>query len=204
MGSIRAALYRASHVLKVSSYWSTLYSSVMRLISDELVIVHAHTRTQHYRDTAEQILRNTWCNGLPDDMLSKRRRRTKDECLRVFVGNWASKQMLYWRRRPGCAGGEARRTAAVDHAKKLVARLLFSRCSAVPSISRWWKCTPLMRIICLGIAFHALWPRSCPNQAAQAAPQAGDAARDDLWHQVHNFRVKKTWDFFHASSTASS
>ena len=140
----------------------------------------------------------TWCNSLPDELMSVRRRRFKDLVLAHFVGNWASTQILYHCKTPNCPGGPRCRERAVAHSQKLVTRLLFSRRAVTPSVSRWWKCMPIVRITALGIGFHHIWPRASPQANGKDgggdAPLGMDASKDDHWHIIQNFRTQKTWE----------
>ena len=214
INGINTKLYRTSHVLGVSSYWTKLYASVMTLVEAQLVIVHNYEPRNQDRLLAEQILRLTWCNGMPDELLSKCRVRVKNAALQVLVGNWASQQFLYRCRNEGCRGGVECRQHAVTHSSRLLSRMLFSRRVVSPTISRWWKRTPLIRIVGLGLCCHGLWPRACPRTATRLRGQPPHAAvrvedvdqfeanDDEHWHAIHNFRCQRTWDFFHESATA--
>ena len=157
--------------------------------------MHNHSRPDKHLTIAEQLLRTTWCNSLPDELMSKGRKRIRDEVLGHFVGNWASQQILYHCKTPNCQGGRRCRKQAVKHSQRLVTKLLFSRRSVVPAVSRWWKCLPIVRIVALGVGFHHIWPRAVPRQYHDViAPVGLDANEDDQWHVVHNFRTKKTWE----------
>ena len=212
VNNMHVHLYRTSHVLSVSSYWAQLYTMVTGMVHELLVVVHNYAPNAQHAGVARQVLRLAWCDGLPDEMISGRRKKVMDETLRVFVGNWASETMLYLCPRQGCEGGAACRAHAVAHATQLLSRLLFSRKPVEPTVSRWWKCMPLTRVVLLGVAVHSLWARACPRRArgANHAPPAAaeghldprDQQEDEHWRAIHNYRCERTWQYFQASDTA--
>ncbi len=83
-------------------------------------------------------------------------------------------------------------------------------------MSRWWKCLPLLRILTLGSAFHAIWPRAAPKRGARREQNQGQAAAldgeelvspgsmDQHWQVIHNFRLERTSEFLHAGNTTTT
>ena len=208
LNGINTKLYRASNVLKVMSYWKALFSSVMNIISQQLVVVHNYEARPRDRLILEKLLRLCWCNSLPDELLSKRQLKIMRQMVQKFVGNVASRQMLFQCSRPGCVGGAACRTANVEIASRLCGIVLFSRRPVDPTISRWWKCTPLLRVVGCGVCLHALWPRGCPRKRNKgrgrgALPQdlLQGGNDDEHWHVLHDWRSERTWEFFNVGIT---
>ena len=203
--SMNTKLFRANNVLRVMSYWKALYLSVMGILAESLVIVHNYDRREHHRALLEALLRLVWCDTLPDELLPKKKIKVMRSAMESFVGNVASTQILFQCSRPGCKGGVACRSAALNRARSLITVLLFSRRPVDPSISRWWKCTPLLRVVCIGLCLHGLLSRACPRKSRRAAGalQHGEEgeANDDAWHAAHNWRCDRTWEFFNAGDT---
>jgi hypothetical protein len=202
--NINKDIYRAAHVLQVSSYWMSLIRSVRNTITSQIVVLHNLVRNPHHHAVAEQILRLTYCDGLPDEYLSRRRLRFMDHVLTSLPGDWTSSTIHYFCS-GDCASPAACRAAAVDAICKIVVRLLFSRKVQIPSLSRWWKFCPTARRILLGLSCHALWQQACPltRQGQDGGAVEGDANAnaDDFWGKLHSFRVRKTFEFFHQAPT---
>ena len=214
-------LYRAAHVLSVSTYWSELIKRTHTWMQDEknFVITHTDDGNEVLARAAGHILDLTLGEGLPMDKHSHEMVNLREELLRHFTGNWSSASTVRYRcYREGCGGGDECRSAAVRHAMGMLYRSVYARKVQIPSVSRWWKCQPLMRQVLLGVCLHRMWPQNAPTGVKQTrrlppAPvvdhDAEDAPHEPAvdggdWHWLHGFRVQRTSQYLCLPDTAAN
>ncbi len=108
MDSVHTKIYRASHVLAVSTYWSALYASTMKVVKDSLVVVHSMDQSPHHAQVAEQILDICWCCSMPDGHVPPARKVFKQK-IKVFCWKFGIQSdyiqvplswLLWWKQVP--------------------------------------------------------------------------------------------------------
>ena len=187
-------LYRAANALGVSTYWVAMVKQSKPLVDTSLVVVHNIEVDENHRRVARQILLLVLGDGLPEELLPKRVIKLIQECLDSLVGDFTSSTIL-WKCPGGCTP-ETCRPRAVEAAKVLLKRVMFSRKIVTPMLSRWWKYTPAARAVLGGLGVHKIWVRVAPRRAQDRHGQD-----DDAWHAIHSWRVAATFRYFSDSST---
>ena len=88
-------LYRAGHVLQVASFWLAIVNSARQILNaggrgcSGTVVLHNDMANDHVNHlVAKHLLQLTPCEGLPDDHVSSRTLRLRDELLDCFRGDW--------------------------------------------------------------------------------------------------------------------
>ena len=211
------ALYRLALALHVTSFWRKLTLSLKATIGSNLIVIHnVSDIDQRNVRISSQILRLTIAGGLPDAYISDKIRHQMQEWSDSLVGDWSSDLVKYHCRVPGCTGEHGCRNAAVDHVCTLFMKGIFGSKWAVPAVSRWWKVAPVARRVMLGVSCHNMLGRAAPRkyQPGEAAERGGDAPNDapnefpaaqdvsdEHFHMVHNWRIKKSFEFLNKVDT---
>ena len=211
-GSINA-IYRVAHVLKVGTYWAALLQASRQVAAAALVIVHDKSPpAASHTSVAEHVLFIALGDGSPLELWPKALRRKYDMLLQVFCGDWSTDTVRYTCRTNDCPGGARCRAAALQEISQVLAECVFRRVQ-IPSLSRWWKFTPMAQQILLGCALHNLWGRAAPkhvkgavaSQLDTVAQPLGDEVEGDenAWRDLHSWRVSRTCEFFSQPDTVS-
>ena len=146
-------LYRAAHVLRVGSYWLRLAQQIRIVIASSLVVRHNdHEVDPAHAAVARDIVALTLGEGLSDERVPRRKQEDMKELVNLF--DWCTDLFTYNCPIPDCAGGDACKRHAVDALSLTAMRTVFARRPVIPSLSRWWKVTPLARQVLLGVALH--------------------------------------------------
>ena len=206
-------LFRAANVLRHSTYWIGLIQAISRKIAADIVVVHEDNvdQARHTR-IAETILRLTLCQGQAVEKLPKPVQQLFNKILQCLRGDWTMTSLQYTCRRHGCTGGADCKQLAINDFISMIAAALFQRKVVIPAVNKWFKCTPIVRVILLGTALHNLFgqiaprdwrpPRGVNAELANAGLGVGDAS-DDNWHAIFAWRVRKSFEFFSLPSTSS-
>ena len=162
---------------------------------------------QNKSNINKDILFLTLCEGRDDGDLSAKVKKTKDQLLGGFVGDWTSKLIKYRCPIRHCSGGERCMHAAKTNCCYLLCMALFSRRIVIPSLNRWWKFLPVCRQVLLGVALHGIWADAAPNRVSARGQAQHQQAQDNVqwyddWHRIHGSRVRKTWEYLTHPDTA--
>ena len=211
-------LFRAANVLQVGTYWQSLLSATKAILKSSVVVLHHSAPADPaHQAVARHLLELTLGAGLPWNDIAPQRKETIEYVIEVFSGCWTSERVTFRCQDADCEGGAACQQRAVDKMLWVVSRAIFGSRPQIPSLSRWWKFTPITRQVLLGTALHGLWGRSAPKQLQRAAVHhawgdvvdngnAAPVARQDapdgsMWRDLHSARVSKTFDYFTRGDT---
>ena len=207
-------LFRAANVLRHSTYWVGLIQTICRKIGTDIVIVHEDNVDQaRLTRIADTILRLTLCQGKALDDLPKPVQKLFHKILQHLRGDWTMKSLQYKCLLPRCTGGADCKQLAIQDTICMIAEAVFRRKVQIPAANKWFKCTPIIRLVLLGTSLHSIFgqiaprdwrpPRGVNTEFANAAMGVGDA-QDENWHAIFAWRVRKSFDFFSLPSTSSN
>ena len=135
-----------------------------------LVILHnSPAPDPRHEKVAADIVRLTLGNGLDDKYLKPHVKAAMATVLTTFSGDWTGHAVTHRCCVPLCPGGKTCRQRTIDNLTVILTKVLFSHKVQIPAVSRWWKCTPIMRHILLGVSLHNLWPSAAPTVASRPA-----------------------------------
>ena len=112
---------------------------------------------------AEKTLRLTLCEGKPLDELTTRTVQLYNRILHHFQGDWTMKSLQYRCRTHGCVGSANCKQLAINHTTAIIISTLFRRKVQVLCGNKWYKCTPVIRLVLLGTALHGIFAQVAPK-----------------------------------------